>query len=167
MRSDGWADRWRRRPRRNRAQLVVGPLLAAALIALCVWVAGRSRDDPAAQWGVAVLIGAALGAAAILGQGRQRQTGPIWVADNARWIRQWRRQPKAQLVAVGVWTVLILAAVGWDLVSFAAQAHAYPTLSYFIGRVTRYPVGRGLLFGLWLALGAYLAAGRRAGARRP
>jgi hypothetical protein len=116
---------------------------------------------------VAVLIGAAFGAAAILGQGRQRQTGLTWVTDSARWVGQWRRQRSAQRLAVVVWTALIAAAVGWDLVSFIAQAHAYPTLSYFIGRVTRYPVGRGLCFGLWISLGAYLAAGRRVGTRRP
>jgi hypothetical protein len=167
MPSDGLADGWRRRPRRDRAQLVAGLLLAAALIALSVWMAGRSRDDPDAQWSVAVLIGAAFGAAAILGQGRQRQPGLTWVIDNARWVRQWHRQPRAQVVAVVVWTALLVAAVGWDLVSFVAQAHAYPTLSYFIGRVTRYPVGRGLVFALWLSLGGYLAAGRRAGTRRP
>jgi hypothetical protein len=130
-------------------------------------MAGRSRDDPGAGWAVAVLIGAAFGAAAILGQGRQLKSGPTWLTDNARSIRQWRRQPRAQLVAVVVWTTLVAAAVGWDLVSFIAQAHAFPTLSYYVGRVTRYPVGRGLCFALWLSLGAYLAAGRRAGARRP
>jgi hypothetical protein len=146
---------------------VAGLLLAAALIALSIWAAGRSRDDPGAQWSVAVVIGAAFGAAAVLGQGRQRQTGSTWVADNARWVRHWCRQPRAQVVAVAVWTALLLAVVGWDLVSFVAQAHAYPTLSYYIGRVTRYPVGRGLVFALWLGLGGYLAAGRRTGTRRP
>jgi hypothetical protein len=146
---------------------VASLLLAAALIALCIWVAGRSRGDASAQWSVAVVIGAAFGAAAVLGQGRQGQTGSAFAADNARWVRHWRRQPRAQVVAVAVWTALLLAVVAWDLVSFAAQAHAYPTLSYFIGRVTRYPVGRGLVFALWLGLGGYLAAGRRARTRRP
>jgi hypothetical protein len=141
--------------------------VVAVLIGVCIWVAGRSRDDPAAQWSVAVLIGAAFGAAAILGQGRQRQPGLTWLSDNARWVRRWRHQPRAQLVAVAAWSALLAAAVGWDLVSFVAQAHAYPTLSYFIGRVTRYPAGRGLVFALWLGLGGYLAAGRRTGARRP
>jgi hypothetical protein len=154
----------RSRPRRNgRAG---GLLLAAALIALCIWVGGRSRDDPGARWTVGLTIGAAFVAAAVLGRRRQLRTGSTWIADNARWVRHWRRQPGAQLVAVVVWAVLIMAAVGWDLVSFLAQAHAYPTLSYFIGRVTRDPVGRGLVFALWLSLGAYLAAGRRAGAGR-
>jgi hypothetical protein len=130
-------------------------------------MAGRSRDDPGARWIVAVLIGAAFGAAAVLGDDRQRQTGVAWLSDNARWVRQWRGHPRAQLVAVVVWTVLIITAVGWDLVSFVVQAHAYPTLSYYIGRETRSPAGRGLCFALWLGLGGYLAAGWRAGARRP
>jgi len=62
---------------------------------------------------------------------------------------------------VVVWVLLVLAVIGWDLNSFAHQAHDLPTLSYLIGRVTRWRWGRGTFFAAWLALGVGLAAGRR------
>jgi hypothetical protein len=65
-----------------------------------------------------------------------------------------------------VWFIVITGIVGWDLVSFIFQSHALPTLSYFIGHVTRYKIGRGLFFALWLGVGAYLVAGYRAEAPR-
>jgi hypothetical protein len=70
------------------------------------------------------------------------------------------------VVAAVVWSVLVAATVGWDLVSFVVQSHTLPTLSYFIGRVTRYRVGKGVVFALWLSLGGYLAAGWRTEAPR-
>jgi hypothetical protein len=66
--------------------------------------------------------------------------------------------------SVVVWVVLIGGAVVWDMVSFAEQSHTFPTLSYYIGHITRYEAGRGALFALWLTAGAYFALGhRRAG----
>ena len=51
--------------------------------------------------------------------------------------------------------------MAWDAVSFAEQSHTFPTLSYYIGHITRYDAGRGVLFALWLAVGAYVALGHR------
>jgi hypothetical protein len=65
------------------------------------------------------------------------------------------------VVAVVLWAALVAATVGWDLVSFVFQSHDLPTLSYFIGQVTRYRIGRGVVFAVWLSLGGYLAAGWR------
>jgi hypothetical protein len=96
-----------------------------------------------------------------LGRGRQRMPSRAWLKSNAGAVRHWRTQPFGDVVSVSIWTVLILAIVGWDLVSFAVQAHSFPTLSYFVGHVTRYPVGRGAVFALWLLTGAGVAAGWR------
>jgi hypothetical protein len=111
---------------------------------------------------VALVIAAAFLAALAVGRGRQRRATRSWLVDNAAWIRTWRSQPTPVVVAVVIWTLVIAATVGWDLVSFIVQSHTLPTLSYYIGHVTRYQIGRGVCFGLWLAAGGYLAAGWRA-----
>jgi hypothetical protein len=138
-----------------------------AAISLCVWQAGLTRDSPGARWSVALLVIVALVMAVVLGRGRQRRSSAAWIAQSARWIRHWRTQPRSLRVAVIAWTALVVAVVGWDLVNFIVQSHALPTLSYFIGRVSRYRVGRGVLFALWLVIGASLVAEGRAKAREP
>jgi hypothetical protein len=143
---------------------VVGSsLFVAALVALSAWEGGRSRDSRGAHWSVALCIAAAFVVAGLVGRRRQLRTTRAWFVQSSRWIWHWRTQPRAQVVAVIVWSSVILALVGWDAASFVVQSHAFPTLSYFMGRVTRYPVGRGLVFFLWLGLGGYLVAGWRAG----
>ena len=116
---------------------------------------------------MALLVGVALVMAIVLGRGRQRRSSGAWIAESADWIQHWRTQPSSLRIAVIVWTALVVAVVGWDLVNFIVQSHALPTLSYFIGRVSRYQVGRGVLFALWLVIGACLVAGGRAKAREP
>jgi hypothetical protein len=116
---------------------------------------------------VALLVGVALVMAIVLGRGRQRRSSGAWIARSADWIQHWRTQPRSLRIAVIVWTALVVAVVGWDLVNFIVQSHALPTLSYFIGRVSRYQVGRGVLFAVWLVIGVYLVAGGRAKAREP
>lgn len=137
-------------------------MLTVAAIALCVWQAGLTRDSPGARWSVALLVGVALVTAIVLGRGRQRRSSGAWIALSADWIQHWRTQPRSLRTVVIVWTALVVAVVGWDLVNFIVQSHALPTLSYFIGRVSRYQVGRGVLFALWLVIGAYLVAAGRA-----
>jgi hypothetical protein len=137
-------------------------LLTVAAIALCVWQAGLTRDTPGARWSVALLVGVALVTVIVLGRGRQRRSSGAWIALSADWIQHWRTQPRSLRTVVIVWTALVVAVVGWDLVNFIVQSHALPTLSYFIGRVSRYQVGRGVLFALWLVIGAYLVAAGRA-----
>ncbi len=116
---------------------------------------------------MALLVGVALVMAIVLGRGRQRRSSGAWIAQSVDWIQHWRTQPSSLRIAVIVWTALVVAVVGWDLVNFIVQSHALPTLSYFIGRVSRYQVGRGVLFALWLVIGACLVAGGRAKAREP
>jgi hypothetical protein len=112
---------------------------------------------------VVLCIAAAFVVAILVGRRRQIRTGRNWLVQSGRWIWGWRTQRRRQVVALVVWSTLILAVVGWDVTSFVVQAHALPTLSYYMGRVTRYPVGRGLFFFLWLGVGGYLVAGWRAG----
>jgi hypothetical protein len=135
--------------------------LIVAGAALSAWQSGLSRDSSAAHWSTALLIVAAFATAPILGRGRQRQPSGSWLASAAHAVRSWRTQSTPAAISVIVWSVLITATVSWDMVSFISQQHALPTLSYFIGHVTRYATGRGALFALWLAIGAYLVAGWR------
>ena len=119
-------------------------------------------DSSGAHWSVALLVVTAFGAALVLGRGRQYETTRRWVARNVHFVRTWRTQSRRAVVSAPIWTVLIGGVVTWDLVSFVAQSHDLPTLSYFIGHVTRYAAGRGLLFAAWLGVGAYLVAAQRA-----
>ncbi|MGO9456031.1 MAG: hypothetical protein ACLP62_03135 [Acidimicrobiales bacterium] len=108
----------------------------------------------------------------IAGRGRQRATTGAWLTDAGRAVVGWRARP-GYAAGVAVWAVLLVAVVGWDLNSFAHQAHDLPTLSYLVGRVTRFTWGRALVYAAWLAAGAGIAVGcltaraaRRAGADR-
>ena len=141
-------------------------VLLAGILALSTWQAHLSRHSSDAHWSVALLALTTLGAAVVLGHGRQQDTTRRWTARNLLFVRTWRSQPRPAVVSTFVWSVLIVGVVGWDLVSFLFQSHALPTLSYFIGHVTRHAPGRGLLFALWLGVGAYLASGRREESRR-
>ena len=157
---EGW-------PREGVGALVRPALLTVAAISLCVWQAGLTRDSAGARWSVALLVVVALVMAVVLGRGRQRRSSGAWIAQSAHWVQHRRTQPRSLRVAVIVWTALVVAVVGWDLANFIVQSHALPTLSYFIGRVSRYQVGRGVLFAVWLVIGASLVAGGRAKAREP
>jgi len=139
---------------------------AAGASALSWWQAQLSRDSPGAHWGVALLVvGAVVGAIAV-GWRRQRLTARAWISRNAELLRAWRSQPLPVVLSIVVWFIVISGVVGWDLVSFIVQSHTLPTLSYFIGHVTRYRIGRGVVFALWLGVGAYIVAGYRAEAPR-
>ena len=136
-------------------------VLVAGALALSTWQAHLSRQSPAARWSVAIVVVVTFGVALALGRGRQSDSTRRWVARNVLFVRTWRTQSRPAVVSALVWTALIVGVVVWDLVSFVFQSHALPTLSYFIGHVTRYPLGRGLLFAAWLGIGAYLACACR------
>jgi hypothetical protein len=149
------------RPQRADAVPIAYAVLAVVVLALSAWQAELSRHSSAAHWSVALLIVIGFGAALVLGRGRQSQTTRRWLAQNMHLVRTWRTRPRSAVVSALVWAVLIGGVVAWDLVSFVFQSHDLPTLSYFIGHVTRYAVGRGLLFAVWLGVGAYLVSARR------
>jgi hypothetical protein len=150
------------RPQRAGAVLVGYALLAALLVALSTWQAQLTRDSSGAHWSVALLVVAAFGAALVLGRGSQYLRTRQWVARSFHFVQAWRTRSRATVVSALVWAALIGGVVAWDLVSFVFQSHDLPTLSYFIGHVTRYAAGRGLLFAAWLVVGAYLVSARRA-----
>lgn len=135
--------------------------MAAAL--LVSWEGRQYRASAAAHWSVAACIAAGAVATAVLGRGRQRATTAAWLAGAPA---AWRAHPPAYRRAWVVWLVLAAAVVGWDAWSFAAQAHPWPTLSDEIGRLTRHPAGRSLLFAAWLAAGVAVAGGARTRRRR-
>lgn len=107
------------------------------------------------------LLAAAVPAVLVLGCGRQRTRSRRWVADAVHAVRQARDFPAPKVAGVAIWTVLVLAIAVWDVFSFVHQAHDLPTLSYYIGKVTRYDWGRGVCFATWLCIGAWLIAGWR------
>lgn len=136
-------------------------LLVSGAIALSAWQARLTRDSSAAHWSVALMIAIAVVVTIVVGRGRQRQTARVWVDGNLRGIRTWRSQSGAAVISVIAWSVVIVGVVAWDLTSFIVHSPKVPTLSYFIGHITRYHVGRGLLFALWLGVGAYLVSAQR------
>jgi hypothetical protein len=136
-------------------------VLIVAAAALSSWQAGETREAAATHWTVLLVVAVAFVAAIALGRGRQRLSGRRWLRTLIGWVRAWRAQPRGAVVSVVVWTGLINGVVGWDLTSFIAQSHLLPTLSYFIGHVTRYRIGRGAVFSAWLGIGAYFVAGAR------
>jgi hypothetical protein len=131
------------------------------VIAVSAWQAQLSRDSAGAHWAVALVVLGAVVSTIILGRRRQSQTTAAWIAGNIRAVRSWRSQPIGAVISVIVWAVVIGGIIGWDVVSFIYQSHNLPTLSYFIGHVTRYRVGRGIFFALWLVVGAFLVSGCR------
>jgi hypothetical protein len=101
-----------------------------------------------------------------LGWGRQRQSSRAWATATVRTVWKWRSQPAANVVSKLVWCILIVGVIGWDLLSFIVQSPSFPTLSGLVGHVTHHPVGRGLLFAVWLAVGWYVASGYRSRSQR-
>lgn len=130
-----------------------------------MWEGLQWRQSAAAHWSVGLSVVAVVVLAVVLGRGRQAQRSRDWLSAAARAVAGWRRTRRLAL-GVAVWTVLIVAVVGWDLASFARQSHDLPTLSYQFGRVTRWHWGRAVVFAAWLAAGLGLAAACLAPRRR-
>lgn len=160
-------------PRRSRALLASG---AAAGLGVCAWEGTLVQRSPAAHASVLAMIAAALALAVLVGRGRQRAPSADWLRHGLETLHGdltgRGRRPAALWAGTLLWVALVAATVGWDLNSFAHQAHDLPTLSRLVGDVTRHDWGRALVFAAWLALGTFLVAGgrgtprRRSGARR-
>jgi hypothetical protein len=137
-------------------------VLGLCAIGLSSWEALLTRNSPGAHWSVALLGVGAVVATIVLGWHRQRQTIGAWLSKTVDIGCRWRVRPRTTAVSTLIWSVLIGAVIGWDLFSFVVQSSSFPTLSILIGHVTRYRIGRGLVFALWLVAGSYLVAGWRA-----
>jgi hypothetical protein len=141
----------------RRSSWVLTSALLVPLAALAAWEGMQVRQSPAAHWSVGLSIVAVVGGALVLGRGRQVERSATWCSAAVGAVAGWRRTLLCAL-GVAVWIVLLAAAVGWDLHSFMRQSHDLPTLSYEIGRVTRWRWGRAVVFAAWLAAGVGLAA---------
>lgn len=152
--------------RRATGRWVVGFVVVAGGLALATWEGGQGRRTPAAHWSVGLVIAIGAVAALHVGWGAHRRTTRRWLGQiagalgSATRAEDWRHR-RALRAGVLAWVLLAAAVIGWDLVSFLVQSANLPTLSRLAGDVTRFRWGRGGVFALWLALGAYLAAGWR------
>lgn len=143
---------------------MAGVELGLVVAAFVAWEGLQGRFSTASHVSILAVAAAMLLVALIAGRGRQRKTSRAWMRDVTRAPRRiivggLARSP----VALGalVWTLLIVATVAWDLVSFVAERHSLPTLSRLFGDATDHHWGRALVFAVWLALGLYLAVGWR------
>jgi hypothetical protein len=96
--------------------------------------------------------------AVVFGRGRQRRASAPWARG---FLDHEACATDFPVAAVVIWVVVLSLIVAWDLTSFIAQSRELPTLSYFIGRVTRYRAGRAAFFLCWLLIGLGLALGSR------
>jgi hypothetical protein len=138
--------------------LLVALMFAAAVLAAAAWEGGLDRDSIAAHASVVVAVLIVAATAVVCGRGRQRQRSRAWLRST---VEGWRGATTAYRAGVVVWVLLLGAVVGWDLTSFAAQAHDLPTLSRLVGVVSGHRGGRSALFALWLSAGVALALGGR------
>jgi hypothetical protein len=134
-------------------------LVFAAGAALAGWEGTLARQSPQAHWSIAVVIALAFVAAVIAGLGRQRSRSGQWLHRSGHALVRWRGKV-GYASGVAVWVALILAFIGWDLNSFVHQVHYLPTLSYEIGRLTRFIWGRALVFWVWLLFGTAIVVGQ-------
>jgi hypothetical protein len=141
--------------------VIPGSLLAA----FAIWEGAQTWPSEAARISVAMVIALIVAGTVGLGKGRQPSTSASWVRGSWQAARGWRRQA-VFAVGVAAWVALILAFAGWDANSFAHEVHYLPTLSYELGRVTRFWWGRTLVFLGWFLVGLWLATGRLAPRRR-
>jgi hypothetical protein len=139
----------------------LGASVVLGAIGFSWWEGLQPWPTTAAHVSVLAAIAVFLVAGALLGRGRQQQPSRQWLAAARSAVVRFWRHPHLFGVGVVAWIVVFGAVVGWDLHSFLIESHNLPTLSYLIGRVTRFAVGRGVLFGIWLAGGAFLVASHR------
>jgi hypothetical protein len=132
----------------------------AAAAAFSWWEGGLRQFETAGHVGVLAAIALAFLALAVAGRGRQARPSLAW-ARGPLALRRHLAHDRSATVGAAVWTVLVLAVIGWDLNSFVRQSATVPTLSTIFGHVTSSQPGRTALFAGWLALGAALAVGWR------
>jgi hypothetical protein len=139
---------------------------AIALAGLVVWEGFQAWPTPAAHWGVGAVIVTGMGLAIAAGAGRQALSTRAWLSTSSASVRGWLRHRTGYGLAVLVWIAFLSAIFVWDLIGLLAASPQFPTLSRLIGDLTRYPVGRMLVFACWLIMGGYLIlVGRRPASR--
>ncbi len=134
-------------------------LLGAFSMAFAAWEGGKPYTTTDAHVSIAVVIAVVVLVALYSGHHRQEMKSLTWLKGMGRSIRRYLSNPDIQGTGALVWLVFFMAYFGWDLNSFLHQQRDLPTLSYLIGRVTRYYAGRSVLVAGWLLGGWYLAFG--------
>jgi hypothetical protein len=99
--------------------------------------------------------------ALVAGRYRQPMSTAAWLSRIGAAIRQPSTRSPVAIVGALIWLMLVLAVAGWDLHSFLLEQHSLPTLSYLIGRVSRFALGRSVLVATWLALGGFFVLANR------
>jgi hypothetical protein len=99
--------------------------------------------------------------AVLVGRGCQSLSSRSWLHRVGAGLRNPTKRSPLFFAGSVVWIVLALAIAGWDFHSFLREVPSLPTLSYLIGRVSRFVVGRSILVATWLALGVFFAVGHR------
>jgi hypothetical protein len=82
---------------------------------------------------------------------------PIVVALGVVWRQPAAPQPVGQEARRGVWAILFVVLIGWELLAyFLSPRHDHPTLSTIADNVMSSHPGRAAAFALWLAFGSLL-----------
>ena len=126
-----------------------------------VFVGLTRRDAAAVRPLVVAAIVAGLLATLWSGRGRQCRPSGRWLADVGAAVVGFLRRPRRDGLAVAVWVLLIVAFAAWDAFSFSRGRTDFPTLSRYLGVVTAFAWGRGLLAAAWVGAGAGIALARR------
>lgn len=142
------------------SRTLAASVLAAAGAAFSGWEGTLGRDSTAAHLSVLVTIALGFAAAVLAGRGRQLEPSLAW-ARGPFGLRRHLAEDRTGTLGALVWTLLVLAVIGWDLNSFVRQSHAVPTLSTIFGHLSAHAAGRAALFAGWLLLGGALALGWR------
>ncbi|MCL4446452.1 MAG: hypothetical protein M1134_06240 [Actinobacteria bacterium] len=150
---------------KSRLQKAVGVALGVSMtvgVVLYLLWEGRLRYySTPSRVSVVSTIAAILIVATLLGHGRQIDRSRLWSTQISTATREWRSLDRRAVFSVVVWILLFVAIVGWDLYSFSREVHQLPTLSYLIGRVTRFSFGRSAVYALWLLAGFCICIGHR------
>ena len=93
------------------------------------------------------LVAVAIAGMAVIVVAQQRRA-PLPVALQRRW------EDRESSARDRAWAALIAAVAAWELICWAGSPRRdHPTLSYFVDLVTTHPLGRVLVFVIWLAIG--------------
>jgi hypothetical protein len=135
---------------------------AIALAGHAAWEGFQAWPTPAAHWGVGVVIATSVGLVIAAGVDRQASSTRAWLSTLGASVRGWLRRPTGYGLAILVWIAFLSAICVWDLIGLLSASPNFPTFSRLVGDLTKYPIGRMLVFALWLIMGGYLIlAGRR------
>ncbi|MHB8262435.1 MAG: hypothetical protein ACYDGY_01615 [Acidimicrobiales bacterium] len=134
-------------------------VLGVVILVFAAWEGGKPYTTASAHISIALAIAAVVLAALYGGRNLQEVKSFTWLKATGGSIRRYLSHPGMQGTGVLVWLIFFMAYFGWDLNSFLHEQHDLPTLSYLIGRVTRYYIGRFLFVTGWLLVGWYLAFG--------